>query len=476
MTKHIFLRKELLICLSCLLSVFCFFPGCEKQPSLNFGTTYVNGATSANIIDVDTATVNVSTVFVDSTSTAGSGYLMVGAYNDDYLGTVTSRSYFQVTPPPSLPALSPLLDSYDSIGMILFFKPGNPYYGDTTQFQTYMVNQVDTLWQLAPFQRGWFSDYSLPLGPMLGESSVRIEPNRPVNFSANTSQGTGDTVRIRMDDNLGRQLYNMIYNKSDTLVKSNEWLQWFNGLCISPDLTKGVANIMTGFKDSCLMRIYYREYSEISVEKYIDFTLTNKGFQFNNITVNSNGKPISKLIRPTQNPQIPPATLSTQIGNAGYISSINGMNVKLTFPHLSSIALRRDYIGLLRAQLTVRPVPGSFSEIWRLPPSVGIYYTDINNLIGTPIPAAGIAGLQTGHPVIDYLNPLNTVYTYDVTSFVASQLTNLGPTASETGLMLSLPAPANVASFNRLIVADQSYPRNQQIMLSVYYISLYPHQ
>jgi hypothetical protein len=479
MTKHNFLRKELLFCLSCLLSAFCFFPGCEKQPTLNFGTTYVDDNTGANIVVVDTATINVSTVFTDSTATASTGYLMVGSYNDDYLGTVSSRAFLQVTPPASLPVLDPRIDTYDSIGMVLFFKPGNPYYGDTTKYQYYMVNQVDTLWQQGAFQRGWFSQYTLPLGPMLGESSVRIEPNRPVSFASNTSQGTGDTVRIRMDDNLGRTIYNMIYNKSDTVEKSNQWLQWFNGLCISPDTDPakgGVANIMTGFKDSCLMRIYYRENAEISAEKYIDFTLTNKSFQFNNITTNRSGKAINNLILPTQDPQTPPATPSKQIGNAGYISTINGLDVKLTFPFLSSIALRRDYIGLLRAQLTVRPVPGSFSQIWRVPPAIGIYYTDLHNLIGTPIPAVGLAGTQTGSPVIDYFNPLNTVYTYDVTNFVASQLTNPSPEASQTGLMLSIPAPANVASFNRFIMADQTYPKTQQVILNVYYISLYPHQ
>ncbi|HEV2481368.1 MAG TPA: DUF4270 family protein [Puia sp.] len=466
------MRKELLFILSCLLSAFLFIPGCEKQPTLSFGQTYVDDNTGANIVLVDTATINVSTVYTDSTATAATGYLMVGSYNDGYLGTVSSRAFLQVTPPPSLPTLTTQLDTYDSIGMILFFKPGNPYYGDTTQYQTYMVNQVDTLWQLAPFQHGWFSSYSLPLGPKLGETTVEIEPNRPINFASNTSQGAGDTVKIRLDDNLGRTIYNMVYRKSDTVVKSNEWLQWFNGLCISPDPSQGVANIINGFKDSCLMRIYYRENAEISSEKYLDFTLTNKSFQFNNIRATG----ASTLVQPTQKPQTPPTTPSPSTNHAGYVSTINGMNVKLTFPYLSSIALRRDFIGLLRAQLVVRPVPGSFSQILRLPPAVGIYFTDLNNLIGTPIPALGLAGAQTGAPVIDYFNPLNSVYTYDVTTFVASQLTNPSPAAQQTGLMLSIPAPADNAAFQRLIVADQSYPRTEQITLNVYYISLYPHQ
>lgn len=475
MTIHRFPTKKLLYFLSFFLTALLIFTACQKQPALgDFGSTYTDIGNSAQIVVVDTSTISVSTSYVDSVSTAATGYLLVGAINDPWLGRVTSRAYFQVTPPPSLPAINPLIDTYDSIGMILFFKPGNPYYGDTTQFQNYVVNQVDTLYQLPPFYHGWYSSYDLPLGPDLGSTSVKIEPNRPFLNGSNTSQGTGDTVKIRMDDQLGQTIYNMVYNKSDTVRMAADWLDWFNGLAISP-AAGTTANIMHGFKDSCIMRIYYRENALFSTEKYIDFTLTNKSNQYNYVRTDRTGAPIASLNLPTQSVQPPPLTPSSQIGNAGYVQSMEGLNVKLTFPFLNSIALRRDYIGLLRATLTVRPVPGSFSTIWRLPPQIGIYTTDEHNVLISPVPAVGAAGAQTGNLVLDYFNPLNTVYTYDVTNFVATQLINPSPVALQTGLMLSVPPPANNSSFNRLILADQSYPITEQVMLSVYYISLFPH-
>ncbi len=470
MTIHKYLRKELLFFLSCFLSALFILSGCQKQPDLLFGSTYTDDNTGANIVVVDTASINMTTVYVDSTATSATGFLQVGSYNDDWLGKVTTRAYLQVAPPTSLPVLDPRIDTYDSIGMILFFKKSNPYYGDTTRIGSYVVNQVDTLFQLAPFQQGWFSNSALPLGPDLGSTSVLIAPNIPY-----TSQGTGDTVRIRMDDALGRQIFNMVYNKSDTVTQSSQWLNWFHGLCISPG-PGAPAGIIDGFKDSCIMRIYYRENALISSEKGLDFTITNKSFQFNNVTDDRTGKPISNLNLPTQIAQTPPETPSAQIGNVGYVQTVGGLNVKLTFPFLTSIALRRDFIGLLRATLVVRPVPGSFSYDFRLPPTLGIYNTDQHNLIGTPVPALGSAGAQTGVLLLDYFNPLNTVYTYDVTTFVKTQLTNPSPTALQTGLMLSVPAPANVGAFNRLIIPDQTYPVNQRITLSVYYISLFPHQ
>ncbi|GGA89614.1 DUF4270 family protein [Puia dinghuensis] len=485
MTIHKYLRKELLFLLSSSLLALFLLSGCQKQPDLLFGNQYTNLNSGANIVLVDTSSVIVSTVLVDSAATASTGYLMVGNYNDAYLGKVMTRSYLQVAPPSStgLPSLDPRIDTYDSIGLVLFAKTGNPYYGDTTLFQKYAVSQVDTLWQLAPNQNGWYSNDSLPLGPQLGSTVVRIFPNLTTSngYSSNTSQFTGDTVRIRMNQNLGQQIYNMVYNKSDTIINNAKWLRWFHGLCLFPDSN---VNFIYGFKDSAVMRVYYRENGVTSTEKSIDFNITDKSFQFNNIQTAYNskqttltGKPIDNLIKPTQNPQVPPATVSTKVGNAGYVQTIGGLNVKLTFPYLNAIALRPDYLSTLRAILTVRPIPGSFSTIWRLPPQVGIYYTDQTNLLGIPLSASGVAGSQTGNLVLDYFHPLNTVYTYDVTNFVKAYLLNPNPTtASQIGLMLSVPAPNNVSAFNRLIIADQSYPVDQRITLNVYYISLYNHQ
>jgi hypothetical protein len=388
----------------------------------------------------------------------------------------------RVSPPASLPTLDPRADTYDSIGMILFAKKGNPYYGDTTVYQNYVVNQIDTIFQLPDGRYSWFSNNSLPLGPDLGSTSVRIFPNQVTAYGSNTSQGTGDTVRIPMDYNLGQQLYNMVYNRSDTLTNSTIWQRWFHGLCISPG-GAAAANYIYGFRgDSAIMRIYYRENGVVSTGKFIDFNLTDKGYQFNGLTTHYGGKngyigkSVDSLLRPKLNPQVPPVTLSSKTGNAGFVQTIGGLNVKLTFPYLNSIALRQDYIGLLRATLIVKPVPGSYSTTWRLPPQVGVYATDLNNLIGLPISAIGVGGTQTGNLQLDYSNPLNTQYTYDVTSFIKTQILNQSATAAQTGLILSVPAPANTSAFNRLIVADQSWPVDRRVTLKVYYISLYPHQ
>ena len=77
--------------------------GCQKQPSVNFGSTYVPDNGQTNIIVVDSSTINMSTAYTDSTATAATGYLMVGSYHDAFLGQMSSIGYIQLQPPATLP-------------------------------------------------------------------------------------------------------------------------------------------------------------------------------------------------------------------------------------------------------------------------------------------------------------------------------------------------------------------------------------
>ena len=466
MTINNYLKKERFFLLSSILALFSLV-SCQKQPNVTFGSTYLSDNGSANIVKVDTSTVNLSTVFVDSTASSGTGYLQVGRYDDPYFGTITSRAFMQVAP-SGLPTISSY-DQYDSIGLVLLFKKGNPFYGDSTIQQTFVVNQVDTLYELPSYSHGWFSNSHLPLvSTPLGTTTATIYPNIPF-----TSQGIGDSLKIRLDDALGLTLYNMIYNKSDTINNGAAWLKWFHGICISPgDLSKGA---IYGFKDSAVMRIYYHQAAAYSIQKFIDFDITQKSFQFNNITADRSAVPLKNLILPTQTIQTPPATPSGLTGNAAYIQTATGLDAKVSFPYLNSIAQRADYISVLRATLTVKPAGPSWSTSWTLPPQLAIYNSDQTNLPGAPVYSSSTGSIQYGNLAVDYLNRLNTFYTYDVTNFVKAQITNTSTTAKDAGIIVSAPSPASVNSFSRMVLADSTYPVNQRATLSVYYISLYPH-
>ncbi|HEY8972165.1 MAG TPA: DUF4270 family protein, partial [Puia sp.] len=187
--------------LSPVLLLFFLATSCQKQPVLDFGSNYNGDNGSADIVVVDTATVSMSTVRVDSTATAGTGYLQVGQYKDDYFGNIRSRAFLQVAS-SSLPKIT-VFDGYDSLYLIMLFRKGNPFYGDTTSEMTVNVNQVNELYQLSDVlqQRTFYSNWSFGTDPSpLGTAKVKMYPSIPY-----SSQGFGDTVKVKLNSALGAQ-------------------------------------------------------------------------------------------------------------------------------------------------------------------------------------------------------------------------------------------------------------------------------
>jgi hypothetical protein len=467
MTRNNFVKRDSSILLSSFLAIF-FLVACQKQPVTTFGGTFVQDNNNAKVVVADTFSTDLATVYLDSVHTAGTGIILVGKYTDPAFGKVASRSFFQIGPPSSSPAISNYA-TYDSVGLIM--RINRSYYGDTTLTQNFTVNQVSSLYQLPYQQYSFYSNSSFPVkATPLGSADVTISPNIPF-----TSQRAGDSVKIKLTDALGKDLFNKVYNHSDTITNPANFQYYFRGLCISPGAASN--GVIYGFRDTVILRVYYHEPGVVLTNKFIDFVTTNPSFQFNNITKDWTGTKLAKLVLPVKKPQTPPQTSSDTTGNAAYLQPATGLLVKLSFPTLKNLLSRPDYLSVLKATLTVRPVPGSFSTTWKLPPAVNLFATDHTNLqFGAPlsgITASGSPGTLTGDLVVDYLYGLNTAYTYDITTYIQQQIGLTTPLSSQDGLIMDLPSPANSTTFNRALFADKTYPVNQRVSLKIYYVSLY---
>jgi hypothetical protein len=432
---------------------------CQKQPVVSFGTTFVQDNNNAKILVADTFSANLSTIFLDSIATAGSGTMLIGRYTDPSFGTIMSRSFLQITPPASIPPISTYA-GYDSIALIMRVNKGS-YYGDTTIPQTYTVYRVSSYYTLPYQQNTFYSNSSFPIDSLhpLGSQTVTIFPN-----SNYTTQLADDSVKIKLSDALGQDLYNKLYNQSDTLRNPTNFAFWFNGLCIAP--SAGSSGDIFGFRDTVVVRVYYHEPSVTLLTHFIDFPMTNGGQQFNNIVHDNSANPWNKLNQPTQPivaPQTPPLTPSSQTGGAAYLQPATGLQVKITFPSLRSLILRPDYLSVLRATLTIRPVPGSYSTVYKLPPQLGLFTTDQNNL-----PQSSLSG--TGNLVVDYLYGNSTEYDYDITAYIQQQIAL--STVNQNGLIINIPTGGNT-TFARAVLADNTAPVTQRISLKIYYVSLF---
>ena len=445
---------------SALGLMFC--ASCVK-PTINFGTSFVSN-NNTNIVVVDTFSVKMSTVFVDSVPSAGTGSILVGRFKDNYFGVITAKSYFQVSPPRGIASL--VIDPnavYDSL--VLITRVNKTFYGDTSIPQRFVVSQLSTTIQYPGTQTTFFSNDSIPYDMTpLGYADALILP-----LKSSTSQLNNDSLKIKLPDAQGQDIFNRMLVKDPSVINANSFLAYFRGFAMYP--ADNSAGGLYGFRDTAFMRLYYHSPGVVPQLKFADFSLYQKSYQFNHITADRTGTPLQALsnMKPPV-VGISPEISSDSTGHAAYLQGITGMQVKLRFPSLWKLAQLPNYVSILKAELFVRPIGGTYSPELAMPPRVGIYTTDEKNFLGLPLIAGG---QQFGNLNVDYIYGNNTVYTYDLTNYLKNQILG-GPLINETnGLMLSVPNPDYNTNFNRTVLGDGSNSINNQILLKIYYASFY---
>ncbi|HMH31734.1 MAG TPA: DUF4270 family protein, partial [Puia sp.] len=410
-------------------AITLFLLGACVKPTINFGTTFVNN-NNTNIVVIDSFTTQMSTVYVDSFPTAGTGTILVGRYKDNAFGLITSRTFYQMAPPVNIPTISNQA-VYDSL--VLITRLNRYFYGDTTVTQTYHVSQLNNTIQLPGIQTTFYSKNSVPFNNSpLGSATLRIYPH-----AGYTSQLANDSVKFRLPDANGQELFNLLQTKSPTVTNTNSFLAYFRGLTIYPD--DNSTGAVYGFKDTVIMRVFFHEPGVIIVNSFTDFTLYNKAYQWNNIVADRTGTPLQQLAStPQTTPGIPVEISSDSTGHAAYVQSATSMQVKIKFPWIWKLQQLPDFVSVLKADLIVTPVSGSYDPLLALPPRLEIFQTDDRNLLLAPIT---LTGAQYGNLIVDYVYGINTNYTYDLTNYIKTQLVAGADNNLKNGVMLVQPQP-----------------------------------
>jgi len=443
------------------LMIIIFF-SCAKT-DIQFGQQFIDN-NYGQIIQTDTITPVVSTVYIDSFATNNLNTALVGVTNDTAIGTTTYSSYFQLGV-PTYNSTSTAYDNaiYDSLTLFVKLKTGGVWSGDTTKPLTLNVYRL-TQNIIAPnygsslYNTDAFTYDPTPLG------SYTIPKYYP-----NLMDSTNDTLSIRLSDALGMDLLNKLQNDSLPIQSSNAFIYFFNGLKIA---AASNSNLAIALSDSVQMRLYFKTpASPQDTEKYIIFPIYQNNLQFNSVSVQRKGA-LSDANINSINYQIP----SSQTNNSAYLQPMANTVIKLNFPTVYSLLLRQSYIKIVKATLYVRPVNGSYNPqtVWQLPPTLYLYQTDLHNGFGSSLSSGSSGAAQGGnlqYDVVSGNSELGTYYSYDLTSYLQGMAANPGALATGVGLLLSPPTSSIYTTYNRLIIGDGSNA-NAKMDLQIQYISV----
>ena len=439
--------------------ILCVVSACQK-PDIKFGDQYLdNGLTQ--ITRIDTFGVDLSTVYTDSFPTSAKGVSLVGGYSDPYFGRIDTKTFFEIAP-PSTTAADFLRAVYDS--MYLTLRLNQSYYGDTTKPVHIDISRLNQL-IVAPYINGVpgyylfnidkFAVYPKPLG----STDVLIRPHLT------------DSIHIKLDDALGKDLFARIKSGDPVIQNTTNFLNYFYGLCIS---SNGSSSLVFGCKDTLDFKLMYHLPSQYKDSLAVKFSLNNTSHHFTNISVNRAGSPVLQNLGPVVTGGKTNIS-SKATNNMAFTQAVSSTMIKIRFPTIQNIFYTSNFAKILKAVLILKPVIGSYSPFYYLPPQLRLSTTNYSNLVGTDLTAltgSGSYATQYGNLFLDYFNG-QTSYSYDITNYIKSISVNGLYPYNQDGLLLVPPSPAFETQFSRAIFGDKNNSvANNRVELQIYYATV----
>lgn len=427
--------------LSFILLFFIIACSDEDQYVESSIDNFVKSQTSFALLD--TFSVNMETIIIDSIETSSTGTLLTGKYDDPELGPTESKAFFELTPPSGFDLAEN--EEYDSLVLVLNY--GDLVYGDTLQAQTIWVKQL--LEEMEESDDGGYYnttefDYC---DDALGELTFIAKPFK------------NQELTIRMSDALGVDLFNKLKDDADEVSSSEDFREYFKGLVLEG--SEENTAVLSFLADTSACLVLHTHISEESrrLQSY-EFSIGASGIYFNHIEADRSATVLSDLS--TQQESIS----SSQLGDKAFIQGGTGIITRINFPSLDRL-LEMDTKNLMyRAELILRPYPGS-EDVVDLPSSLVLYYTDKYNNLVSQVTDSDDEVISASLYYDEFYHESN-YYVLDITDPLYSELSD-GFIDSEIGMILTIPTDEIKGSLSRLILDARSDIKYRPV-LNLYYM------
>ncbi len=433
-----------------LLLLVCLLGSCHNE-DFDIGTYLSEMSTRAAL--VDTLSVKLSIIAVDSVITSNRGVAFVGTYADPLIGETASKSFMEFKRTTSTESNKDA--RFDSIVLVL--TPNGDYYGDTLFLSPMKVSKLAVPIELDRDGALYSTSSSVQVGDQVFDGMVSV------------NIGAKREFEVRLPDELGKTLFYGIINEETPFDASN-FVKTFPGLALETG-TKATSASIYGYSvtdSTCAIRIYYHVSDAHREEKIMTF-LVNPQKQFNQYTTQR----LPDLQITSNNDPKP----SSSTRHMGFVQSGTPLYTRLDLPNLNDFLDIGEIVYIQRAVLIIRPVHGSYETV-PLPPTLYLYaYDPTNNTPYSPLTRTtdrGAAEILTGNLPTNYKDIANPYYSFDITSFVSSQMGAVG--YGKWALSVLIPDDKQGTTMQRLVFGDQQYwykseaqSRDNRVQLQVIY-------
>jgi hypothetical protein len=423
-------------------SLFFLFCACNNDLStIGHDLIIDKGAVEA----VEYKITNTSTIRIDSFATSAGMYaapvpkLLIGRTEDPITGKIACTPYFELISSGSVRLTN--AQSYDSL--TFNFAYTGDIWGDTTRLQTFYLFRMQTLPVLDVHTKYVYNNATVPHDTDT-LAVIRFLPRK----------GKLKRLRFRMDDQLGRKLFNDIKTNELSISRGSFFLKEFNGLTLVADTGNTCLLGINSTPDSLKMSVHY---SDGSNDYMYDFRKSSEynEYTFLNIVNDAEGTPYNELETQLENLDFQEAAGYSGGEGQAVTQGLGGYLIKMRLP---VYAANEKYQTIVKAELELFPQKGS-SYLFNLPPMLSLYKSDrLNKIVSVLSDAAGRP--VTGSLTINQLEPEKTSYTFDITDFYNTLVQQT--TVNNNYILASIPLEQLSTSFNRLSI-------NKRPVLKVYF-------
>jgi hypothetical protein len=419
------------------------FSSCYDENN-DYGTDLVES--SFRNIMVDTCTVNVTSIMMDSLETSEQSVALVGKYTHPLWGSVTSTAYI----PFSRPSFSADADKEVKLdSLVLRVKYNGTFVGDTTKYQQISIHRL--LQKVVLNNDDYLYSYN----------HFNYDPTPLATYRFRPKPGSGNTLEIRLSDALGEDLLEK-FESNSVEVNTDRFEEYFKGLTIVPSETEN--GCLMGFSvadSSCCMQLFYHLKDELSTEKEFLFK-PNTETQFNHYDYDRSGTILSSYN--SKHIEIP----SELMNNYGVLFGGVGWYCRFEFPYINNLMQTGKQIEVESAILKLYPVPGTYSDFNQFPDSIYLNIADENNVVTEQVTDYLGTTVQAGKLVKDETYSQNTYYYFDLTTFMREDMGTFG--INKHNLQLVLNNNSYTRKFSNLTFYDQhgKMPLKLQLTYKVY--------
>lgn len=411
-----------------LLAILAALSGCQDENS-ELGKSLVES--SFYNVYVDTCTVDISTIRLDSIVTRGDSIAQLGHYKHSEWGEVSATYYAEYSTAGFTPNANNL---YSLDSLVLRLLPSGHFWGDTLTQQRISVYRLKHPIVLDN-DEDLYTTTALPL-----------DATPLTTFSYTPHPGRKREVEVRLPDDLGQKLLDDLIAQDDYFDTQDKFKKEFPGLALVPEPD---GQCITGFlvNDSAMsLNLHYHETANERTEQVLTFSV-NTNYAYTGIRHDPTGTYLDGLQSGIEN-----LVHSTDTGHRAYMQGLTGYYNQLEFPFLNDLENTGQIVSIESATLYLYPLARSYNEVSQLPQDIRLYITDENNVLEDYVYGTDGVTVQTGNLTIDQMYGRETYYSFDLTEFIRNNFGTWG--IKRQKLLMSLPDSETTTTFNQVIFTN----------------------